>query len=185
MSRVLVTLATTAALATPVAAQEPADSDVQVPRGPAEVATIDGIVGALYDVISGPPGERDWDRFQSLFLPDAILLNAGPRPDTAGPAAPVSPQGYRERTAPYFRQEGFFESELARTTHRYGTLAQIWSTYEARSTADGPPFTRGINSIVMVRHAGRWWIASVIWDSERPDNPLPEAYLPGGADAGG
>ena len=24
----------------------------------------------------------------------------------------------------------------------------------------------------------RWWIASAIWDEERPDNPMPPEYLP-------
>ena len=37
---------------------------------PADVSSIDAIVAALYDVISGPAGEkRDWARFRSLFAP--------------------------------------------------------------------------------------------------------------------
>ena len=144
-----------------------------------DVATIDGIVAALYGTISGPAGDRDWDRFGSLFLPDAILLNAGPRPDTAAPA-PVSPEGYRERAAPFFAENPFYETEIARTTHRYGRVAQLWSTYESRRDPGAAPFSRGINSIVLVRDGGRWWIASVVWDFERPDTPIPEAYLPGG-----
>jgi len=23
----------------------------------------------------------------------------------------------------------------------------------------------------------RWWCLSITWDSERPDNPIPEKYL--------
>ena len=147
---------------------------------PADVSTLDGIVTALYASISGPAGDRDWDRFRGLFIPGAILMNAGPRPDTMPAPAPVSPDGYRERTAPYFRENPFFETEIARTTHRYGTVAQLWSTYESRRAPDAEPFARGINSIVAVRHGDRWWIAAIIWDSERPDNPIPEAYLPAG-----
>jgi hypothetical protein len=150
--------------------QEGADQDV---------ATLDGIVAALYASISGPAGPRDWARFDSLFLPGAILMNAGPRPDSVGAPAPVSPQGYRERAAPYFSQNAFHEVEAARTTHRYGTVAQLWSTYESRDDPAAEPFARGINSIVAIRHGGRWWITSIVWDFERPDNPIPEAYLPG------
>lgn len=142
--------------------------------------TLDGIVAALYGSISGPAGDRDWDRFHSLFVPGAILLNAGPRADTMPAPTPVSPRGYREQAAPFFRENGFFESEVARTTHRYGTVAQVWSTYESREEPGAEPFARGINSIVAVWHADRWWIASIIWDSERPGSPIPEAYLPGG-----
>ncbi len=158
-------------VAGPVGAQE---------ADPSDVATLDGIVAALYASISGPAGERDWERFHSLFLPGAILLNAGPRPDTLPAPMPVSPEGYRERAAPYFAENPFYEVEAARTTHRYGTVVQLWSTYESRRDPEAAPFARGINSIVAVRHGGRWWIASIIWDYERPDNPIPEAYLPTG-----
>ncbi len=145
-----------------------------------DLTTLDGIVAALYEVISGPPGERDWDRFHALFVPGAILLNAGPRPDSLAAPTPISPRGYQEQAAPFFRESGFFESEIARTTHRYGTVAQLWSTYESRREAGAEPFARGINSIVAIRHDGRWWITSIVWDAERPDNPIPDAYLPGG-----
>lgn len=153
------------------AAQETGDQDV---------ATLDGIVAALYASISGPAGPRDWARFDSLFLPGAILMNAGPRPDTVGAPAPLSPEEYRERAAPYFSQNAFYEVEVARTTHRYGTVAQLWSTYESRDDPAAEPFARGINSIVMIRHGGRWWITGIVWDFERPDNPIPDAYLLGG-----
>ena len=171
MTRTLTAVALFAALAGAgeAGAQEPDD-----------LASIDGVVEALYASISGPAGDRDWDRFHALFLPNAILLNAGPRPDSVRAPRPVSPQGYRDRAAPFFAGNPFYESELARTTHRYGTVAQVWSTYEARQEPGAAPFARGINSIVLVRHSGRWWVASIVWDSERPGNPIPEAYLPGG-----
>lgn len=157
-------------------AQDPA----QHPTDRGDPATLDGIVAALYASISGPAGDRDWDRFHALFLPDAILLNAGPRPDTVPAPTPMSPRGYQEQVAPYFGENPFYETEIARVTHRYGTVAQLWSTYESRTAPDEEPFARGINSIVVVWHADRWWIASIIWDAERPGNPIPEAYLPGG-----
>lgn len=39
----------------------------------ADVAEIDGIIKALYDVISGPAGPRDWNRFRSLYHPEAYM----------------------------------------------------------------------------------------------------------------
>ncbi|HUQ82696.1 MAG TPA: hypothetical protein VM076_16215, partial [Gemmatimonadaceae bacterium] len=37
------------------------------PANPADVKSIDAILTALYDVISGPAGQpRNWDRFRSL-----------------------------------------------------------------------------------------------------------------------
>src|SRR5580658_7280184 len=43
-------------------------------KNPSDVDTVEHLVAALYDVISGPAGKpRDWDRFRSLFLPDGRL----------------------------------------------------------------------------------------------------------------
>lgn len=163
------------ACATPAAAQEPTPGE-RPTAGPDGVATVDGIIEALYASISGPAGERDWDRFRSLFLPGAILMNASPRPDTVPPPSPVSPEGYAERAAPYFRDHAFYEVESDRTELRFGTVLTAWSTYESRHDPTEEPFARGINSITLIRHGGRWWVASILWDSERPDNPIPAEY---------
>ena len=52
------------------------------PADPADVESIDAIITAAYDVISGPAGKkRDWDRERSLFIPGARLI---PTTRTAG-----------------------------------------------------------------------------------------------------
>jgi hypothetical protein len=72
---------------------------------------------------------------------------------------------------------GFFEREIARRTDCFGNICQVFSTYESRHAAsDATPFQRGINSIQLLRDGNRWWIASVVWDVERPDNPIPAQY---------
>jgi len=74
---------------------------------------------------------------------------------------------------------GFFEREISRRTDCFGNICQVFSTYESRHSAtDATPFQRGINSIQLLRDGNRWWIASVVWDVERADNPIPAAYLP-------
>ena len=74
---------------------------------------------------------------------------------------------------------GFFEREIARRTDCFGDVCQVFSTYESRhAQSDAAPFQRGINSIQLLRDGNRWWIASVVWDAERPDNPIPAQYLP-------
>src|SRR6476619_4934330 len=50
------------------------------PANPADVATMDSIIAAVYDVISGPAKTpRNWDRFRSLFVPGARLIPTGRR----------------------------------------------------------------------------------------------------------
>jgi hypothetical protein len=36
---------------------------------------------------------------------------------------------------------------------------------------------RGINSIQLWNDGKRWWIVNIFWQSETPDNPIPEKYL--------
>jgi hypothetical protein len=164
-----------AGLAAPSAWAQPA-------AGPrvADVASPEAIVAALYDVISGPAGQaRDWDRFKGLFAPGARLLPAAPRKDGSAPMA-LSPDDYVQRTTDAFLKNGFFEQEAARRVEAFGTIVHVFSTYESRrAKSDERPFARGINSIQLMQHGGRWWIVSVMWDQERPDNPLPAKYLEG------
>ena len=69
--------------------------------------------------------------------------------------------------------------EVARQADTFGNIAQLFSTYESRRRPDDPkPFARGINSIQLMNDGKRWWVVSVYWQAERPDNPIPARYLP-------
>jgi hypothetical protein len=151
-----------------------------------DVDSVDHLVAALYNVISGPAGQqRDWDRFRSLFLPDgrlgAIRADAPAASDQPARKSDIvfrTPEMYVERDDPYFKTHGFFERSIANRVEEFGNLVHVWSTYESRHAADdAKPFTRGVNSIQIVHAQGRYWLASVLWDDERPGLRLPEKYL--------
>lgn len=168
---------------TPAPSPAPAPVPAVAPAGPtarpADVATLDGIVAALYEVISGPAGQaRDWDRMRSLFHPTARMTSTGPRRTGGFGARPDSVGGYIATSGPFFLREGFFERELARRTEQWGNLAQVWTTYEWRNRPDQlKPVQRGINSLQLFNDGTRWWIMNVVWASETPQNPLPSHYL--------
>lgn len=147
---------------------------------PADVASIDAIIGALYEVISGPAGEaRDWDRFRSLHVPDARLIPTGRREAGDFVYFVWSVEDYIERAGPSLEQTGFFEREVARVTEEFGSVAHAFSTYESRREADDPePFQRGINSIQLMNDGDRWWIVNILWRGESPGLTIPERYLP-------
>jgi hypothetical protein len=149
------------------------------PAKPADVATPDAILAAVYDVISGPPGPRDWDRFNSLFAPGARLIPVGPKKDGTGINATVmSPLDYSTRAGSYFLKNGFVEREAFRKFERYGDIMQVFSTYESRHDAkDEKPFARGINSFQLYYDGTRWWIVTIMWEEETPTNPLPKEFL--------
>ena len=153
---------------------------LNMPANPADVASIDAIITAAYDSISGPAGQkRDWARERSLFYPGARLIPTA-KPDESNNLAPemLDVDGFIARVEPYFAEHGFYEKEIARRTEQFGQLAHVWSTYESRHNSDDPkPFMRGINSIQLFYDGGRWWIVTVYWQQESPEHPIPERYL--------
>jgi len=145
-----------------------------------DVGTVDGIIKAIYDVISGPAGQpRDWNRFRSLFAVGGRLVPTGQRPDGTKTMRVITPDEYAAQSGPGLERNGFFEREVARRTEAFGNVMHVFSTYESRRTpADAQPFARGINSIQLVNDGTRWWVMTILWDSERQGNPIPAKYLP-------
>ncbi|MBC7900267.1 MAG: hypothetical protein H7070_09465 [Saprospiraceae bacterium] len=150
---------------------------------PADVSSVDAIMKAVYDVISGDAGKaRDWDRFRTLFHKDARMIPTGKNPQTnVVRATSFSPEDYIKRVEPVFAKEGFHEREKARHTESYGNITHAFSTYEAfRSLSDKTPFMRGINSFQLLNDGKRWWIITIYWQAETPDNLIPKKYLKSG-----
>ena len=138
----------------------------QVPAS--DIAGIDAAIRGVYEVISGPPGQkRDFDRMRSLFAPGATLKATGPKGLRGG-----SLEDYISRNKDVLEQKGFTERELGRRLEVWGGLATAWSAYDGR-TADGSFHERGINSFQLVKIDGKWLVASILWQEATPDNPLP------------
>jgi hypothetical protein len=156
------------------------------PPPPADAASPEAIVAALYGSVSHPPdASPNWERMRGIFLPVGMLVP--PRKPEEALFTVIDVDGFEERYKKSMAAAkekgtpptGFYEKELSRRTDCFGNVCQIFSTYESRHTeSDAKPFVRGINSIQLVRDGQRWWIASVIWDTERADNPIPPGYLP-------
>jgi len=144
-----------------------------------DVATIDGMVHAYYEVISGPAGQpRQWSRDRSLYI-DALRFVAVDA-DAQGRPQPriLDHQGYVDASDSPLTRRGFFEKEIHRVQQRFGPIAHVWSTYESREKEDGPATARGINSIELFWDGRRWWIANAIWTDETPAWPIPAEFLP-------
>lgn len=133
-----------------------------------DVSTVDGIIQALYQAISGPAGQkRDWDRFRSLFAPGARLIPALSRPGEQSVIRMLDVEEYIRRTDAIFEKEDFWESEKERRTDTSGNLVHAFSMYESRHAQSGQPFQTGVNSIQLYSDGARWWIVTVMWNSTR------------------
>jgi hypothetical protein len=158
-------------LPAPLAAQPSAWRD--------DVQTIDGVMRAYYEIVSGPAGSvPDRARDEFLHHPDALI--GMPVRDSSGAESLVtmSLAGFYERVGGA-RDVAFYEWELSRRVERFGMIAHVWSTYAASDRPGGPPRERGINSIQLYFDGARWWVMGWIYDRERPGKSIPATYLPG------
>jgi hypothetical protein len=153
------------------------DLDSQVPPAKAEdVKSVDSLVRAVYDVISGPAGDRDWNGFRSLCVPQARLTKASEAADGSAVVRLLTVDDFVKAAGDAVRKEPFYESPMVSRTLTYGRVAQVFSSYESRHAPADQPFQRGINSFQLLNDGKRWWVLSILWDQERPDNPLPAEF---------
>jgi hypothetical protein len=158
-------------------AQMAVDLASQVPAPKKEdVATMDGILHAMYDSISGPAGDRDWNRFRSLFVPQVRFTQTGKKPDGSVFVNPMNEEEFIRLATDVFKSAPFYENAIVNKAQAFGNITQVFSSYESRRAPGEKPFDRGINSVQLLNDGKRWWVVSIFWDDERPDNPLPAEF---------
>jgi hypothetical protein len=145
----------------------------------ADVSTIDGIMKATYEVVSGEAGaKRQWERDLSLHNPNAIYCfplenSEGKLQQTIMPI-----KDFHKETDAMVLETAFYESEINREVRVFGNIAHVWSTYETRLEKNGAVARRGINSIQLYYNEGRWWILSWTFDKESEGRKIPQTFEP-------
>lgn len=130
---------------------------------------IGAAVEEMYAMISGPAGDRDWSRQANCFLPDARQVRTWVDEQGRPQKKSMTLEEYERDTTPFFAANPFYEVETSRRIDRFGNMAHVWSSYEARrSPEDSVPERRGINSIQLFKAPDQGWrIVHMIWDNER------------------
>ncbi|GJM20791.1 MAG: hypothetical protein DHS20C15_07060 [Planctomycetota bacterium] len=136
-----------------------------------DVASPEALVRACYDVISGPAGPRDWERFLALFHPEfgRLVPVRTSRDGSTHSVFGITPAQYVENASVTFEANAFYERELSLRVQRFGAVAHAFSAY-ASYTSDAPdaePVDRGVNSFQLFFDGARWFVLSISWDSER------------------
>ena len=147
---------------------------------PADVNTIEGIVKASYETISGGAGvARQWGRDRTLFAPSVRYISLSKNKAGEVKARSSDYQEYLDESDDFLVKEGFTEVELGHEIKRFGNVATVLSSYEGRVQSTGKVVTRGVNIFSLYFDGKRWWIQTMMWDEEGPENPIPANLLPG------
>ena len=151
-----------------------------VPARPEDVASIEAIVKASYETISGGVGvPRQWGRDESLFDPNVRFVSVERDPKSGAIVATITThQEFVDEFDEPGTKEGFTERELGRKIERYGNVATVLSSYEGKNASTGKVVTGGVNIFQLYFDGKRWWILSMVWDQETPTNPIPPELLP-------
>lgn len=160
-------------LAAPEAgAQEP---KATVPSCP-PTATLDQLIAALDDAVSGP-ANKDRACLRQILLPEARLSPIRQLEDGSFAPRILTVDDWIDAVAKRGSEE-MFERQVKVKSDTYGHFAQLWSTYEIRPTPDGKATVTGINSVQAVFDGKRWRVLTVLWEPNSTAGPVPEKYLP-------
>ena len=137
---------------------------------PSDVATLDAILHALYETVSGPAGQpRDWDRFRALFLPGGRLMPIVSIQGQKPTVRLLSTEDFIHRVEQIFASEDFWERETSRQIETAGHFAHVLSFYDSLRSPDGPPFEHSVNSVQLLNDGSRWWIVNLMWNTSRTE----------------
>ena len=151
---------------------------VVVQAKPSDVSSIDNLISTLYEVISGEAGtDRDWDRFISLWHPEANLSIVTANGDGTSSQVVLDIYKFMELSSAYSGKRAFYEVEIARKTEEIGHLANVISTYEIRTSKDSEAELRGVNLFHLYHDGERWWIMNCTWQNEGNGMTIPKKYL--------
>jgi len=142
-------------------------SDIDVAK------SIDSIIPALYGIVSGKAGSnKKWPLLKELFSKDATVTPVFHEKSGQMKATINSVDEFIALNKQIFKDQDFYETEVARKVFRFGHMANILSRYESRDSIGGEPYAQGINSFQLLNDGARWCVISVTWDSNSLEHPI-------------
>jgi hypothetical protein len=144
------------------------------PADPADVATPERVVEAISETLSGRAGEgRNWNRFRSLMAPGARFVAKGVADDGAVHSRVLGVEDLIASDNESFATQGFFEHRVITHDEVWAHLAVIVTAFEVRHALGEAPFARGIKHFELTSDGKRWFVESIVWESETTASRLP------------
>ena len=136
----------------------------------------------LYEVVSAPTAERNWESVRSLYHPRATMVRTGLGDDGQPFVLAMTFDEYAANATEKLKDVSFSEKELSQEVQVFGNVARIASVYEftRQSVGESAGATergRGVNFFNLVNEGHGWKIMNIVWDNEREHLSLAGAGL--------
>lgn len=132
----------------------------------------------LYEIVSTPGPDRDWEAERALYHPDARLVRTGVNEDGSSFAKVMSLDEFIENADSLLADVDFSEIEIEHEARIFGNVAQVASAYEkVFKTGTEEIRGRGVNFFNFIFDGSNWLIMSIIWDNERDGLSLADIGL--------
>jgi hypothetical protein len=144
-----------------------------------DVSSIDGILKAYYEVVSGPAGQpRQWDRDATLYIPEVRFVVITEDKDGNATAVSMTHQDFVDSFESAMPGKPFFERSSHHVIRRAGNIAHVVSAAEQATSLDGPYKFGGMDSLELFFDGKRWWIAGAnLWEVNVKAHPVPAEFL--------
>jgi len=132
----------------------------------------------LYEVISTPHDQRDWDAIRPLFHPRATMVRTGLDETGQSFALAMSHDEYIANATELLEGVQFNEIELRQEATVFGNVARLASVYQySYQSETANDSGRGVNFFNLINEGDGWKIMNMVWDNERPGVSLQDAEL--------
>lgn len=130
-----------------------------------DFSTLDSVINAMYESVSGPERGIDLELQRLVFSPDARLIRMGLDDDGRTWRKTMTVDEYIEDTRDFLMSNDFFEIETRRQVVHCPPFAHVLSEYEARHDPAGDELIlSGVNSIQCLNDGSRWWVFQLSWN---------------------
>jgi len=129
-----------------------------------DVDSPDHIVATYYAILSGSAStSRDWQRFRSLFLPEAQFTLMHGREGSHAVAEVEPLERMLSRWDENLAKADVYLKLTDSKTNAFGHMANVWTSFEVRrKLADVKPIATGAESIQIVSDGNRYWIVQIV-----------------------
>lgn len=130
----------------------------------------DALLQEVIAIVSGPGGERDWDRLRTRFVVGAAMLGVRREPTGQTRVRTQDLDAWIQGARKYLQDNSLYERVVSREVTQQPGALHLLVTLESRRSPDSAPYQRTTNALMLIMVGGHWRILSWTVLEETPLN---------------